>query len=79
MSIVNLSSNDQLFARYSFSGGHNLNPVSIRGTDAPGFPTRDDLRHPRRNCIEHAHPLAIADELAARGPSCVTSSCSISG
>ena len=40
---LNLSSNDQLFARYSFSGGHNLNPVSVRGTDAPGFPTRDDL------------------------------------
>ena len=40
---VNTSANDQLFARYSYSGGHNINPVSVRGTDAPGFPTRDDL------------------------------------
>jgi hypothetical protein len=40
---VNASPNDQFFARYSYSGGHNLNPISIRGSDAPGFPTRDDL------------------------------------
>jgi hypothetical protein len=40
---VNASANDQFFARYSFSGGHNLNPISVRGSDAPGFPTRDDL------------------------------------
>lgn len=39
----NASSNDQLFARYSYSGGHNINPVSVRGSDAPGFPTRDDF------------------------------------
>jgi hypothetical protein len=40
---VNLTPQDQLFARYSYSGGHNLNPVSIRGTDVPGYPTRDDF------------------------------------
>lgn len=40
---LNLSSRDQLFARYSYSGGHNINPVSVRGSDAPGFPTRDDF------------------------------------
>ena len=40
---VNASPKDQLFARYSYSGGHNLNPVSIRGTDVPGYPTRDDF------------------------------------
>ena len=39
----NASANDQLFTRYSFSGGHNINPVSVRGTDVPGYPTRDDL------------------------------------
>jgi hypothetical protein len=39
----NPSPNDQLFARYSYSGGHNINPVSVRGSDAPGFPTRDDF------------------------------------
>jgi hypothetical protein len=37
------SSNEQIFGRYSYSGGHNLNPVSVRGTDLPGYPTRDDL------------------------------------
>jgi Carboxypeptidase regulatory-like domain/TonB dependent receptor len=40
---LNLSQTDQVFARYSYSGGHNINPVSVRGTDVPGFPTRDDL------------------------------------
>ena len=37
------SSNNQTFARYSYSGGHNINPISVRGTDVPGYPTRDDL------------------------------------
>ncbi len=40
---VNASSTDQFFGRYSYSGGHNLNPISVRGTDVPGFPTRDDF------------------------------------
>jgi outer membrane receptor protein involved in Fe transport len=40
---LNLSSRDQLFARYSYSGGDNINPISVRGSDAPGFPTRDDF------------------------------------
>jgi hypothetical protein len=40
---VNASGSDQLFVRYSYSGGHNINPVSVRGTDVPGYPTRDDL------------------------------------
>ena len=39
----NASPSDQLFVRYSYSGGHNVNPISVRGTDVPGFPTRDDL------------------------------------
>jgi Carboxypeptidase regulatory-like domain/TonB dependent receptor len=39
----NASSSDQVFARYSYSGGQNINPISVRGTDVPGFPTRDDL------------------------------------
>ena len=29
--------------RYSFSDGYNVNPISIRGSDLPGFPVRDDL------------------------------------
>jgi hypothetical protein len=40
---VNASASDQLFGRYSYSGGYDINPVSVRGSDAPGFPTRDDL------------------------------------
>ncbi len=40
---VNVSSSDQFFGRYSYSGGYNVNPISVRGTDVPGFPTRDDL------------------------------------
>jgi hypothetical protein len=40
---VNASGHSQLFARYSYSGGYNINPVSVRGSDAPGFPTRDDI------------------------------------
>ncbi len=39
----NASPDNQFFARYAYSGGNNVNPVSVRGTDAPGFPTRDDL------------------------------------
>lgn len=41
---LNPSAATQLFARYSYSGGHNENPVSVRGTDVPGFPTRDDIQ-----------------------------------
>ena len=37
------SPRDQIFARYSYYGGDNLNPISVRGTDVPGFPTRDDI------------------------------------
>ena len=37
------SSNDQIFARDRSLGRHNLNPASVRGTDLPGYPTRDDL------------------------------------
>ena len=40
---VAVSPNVQVFGRYSYAGGHNVNPVSVRGTDAPGFPTRDDI------------------------------------
>ncbi|MES1257967.1 MAG: TonB-dependent receptor [Acidobacteriota bacterium] len=40
----NASATDQLFARYSWSGGYDVNPVSVRGTPVPGFPTRDDLK-----------------------------------
>ena len=38
------SERDQIYARYSYSAGHNVNPISIRGSDLPGFPVRDELR-----------------------------------
>jgi hypothetical protein len=34
---------DQYFLRYAWSQGDNLNPISLRGSPLPGFPTRDDL------------------------------------
>jgi hypothetical protein len=37
------SAASQWNARYSYSTGYNLNPISIRGSDLPGFPVRDDL------------------------------------
>jgi hypothetical protein len=49
--------------RYSFSDGFNINPISIRGSDLPGFPVRDDL---------NTHSLAIA-ETHVWSPSVVTS------
>ena len=33
----------QLALRYSYSTGTNINPISIRGSDLPGFPVRDQL------------------------------------
>ena len=39
----NRSERDRFFARYSYSKGHNVNPISVRGAPVPGFPTRDDL------------------------------------
>jgi hypothetical protein len=38
------SAGDQLSFRYSFSSGENMNPISIRGSDIPGFPVQDDLQ-----------------------------------
>jgi hypothetical protein len=31
------------FTRYSYFTGYNVNPVSVRGSDLPGYPTRDDF------------------------------------
>ena len=62
----NASSNDQVFARYSYSGGHNLNPISVRGTDVPGFPTRDDLATHSGAGVGDARPLAVDDATRLR-------------
>jgi hypothetical protein len=37
------SDRNRWMLRYSFSDGFNVNPISIRGSDLPGFPVRDDL------------------------------------
>jgi hypothetical protein len=34
---------DDLSLRYSYSQGSNVNPISIRGSDLPGFPVQDEL------------------------------------
>jgi hypothetical protein len=34
---------EQLAFRYSYSQGVNVNPISVRGSDLPGFPVQDDL------------------------------------
>ncbi|MBC8164972.1 MAG: TonB-dependent receptor [Bryobacteraceae bacterium] len=39
----NASENDRFFARYSFSGGTDDNPISVRGSEVPGFPTRNNI------------------------------------
>ena len=33
----------QFFTRYSYFTGYNINPVSVRGSNLPGYPTRDDF------------------------------------
>jgi len=33
----------QFFGRYSFFTGLNINPISVRGSALPGYPTRDDF------------------------------------
>jgi Carboxypeptidase regulatory-like domain len=40
---LNQSDTNQYFVRYSWFQGYNVNPVSVRGTDLPGYPTRDDF------------------------------------
>ncbi len=37
------SDSNQLAFRYSYSQGANVNPISTRGSDLPGFPVQDDL------------------------------------
>lgn len=37
------SDKSQFFSRYSWFTGYNISPVSVRGTDLPGYPTRDDF------------------------------------
>jgi outer membrane receptor protein involved in Fe transport len=38
-----LGDNDSLSGRYSFGTSSNVNPLSIKGADVPGFPVGDDL------------------------------------
>ena len=39
-----MSERAQFNVRYALADGYNRNPISIRGSDLPGFPVRDDLR-----------------------------------
>lgn len=38
-----ISDKNQLSGRYSYATGFNINPLSIKGADVPGFPVGDDL------------------------------------
>jgi len=63
---LNASSRDQIFGRYSYSGGHNVNPISIRGTDVPGYPTRDDFgTHSLLASNTHIFSSALTNSLRA--------------
>ena len=61
---LHLSPSDQVFGRYSYSGGHNINPISVRGTDVPGYPTRDDLStHSAMLASTHIFSPALVNSL----------------
>lgn len=45
---------DQFSLRYAIASGSNLNPLSIRGADVPGFPSGDDIRS-HSATISHTH------------------------
>jgi hypothetical protein len=62
---LNASDQSQLFARYSYSGGYNINPISVRGSDAPGFPTRDDIGT-HALTVSETHTLSSALTNSAR-------------
>jgi outer membrane receptor protein involved in Fe transport len=60
------SPTDQFYGRYSYSGGHNINPVSVRGTDVPGYPTRDDLTtHSVQVSSTHIFSSSLTNSLRA--------------
>ncbi len=60
----NASARSQVFARYSYSGGYDFNPVSVRGTPIPGFPTRDDLKaHSAEVSATHIFSPALTNAL----------------
>lgn len=61
-----ISDSDQISGRYSFSRGHNINPISIRGSDLPGFPVRDDLTT-NSAVINHTHLFSPNMVNSARG------------
>lgn len=62
----NASAKDQFFGRYSYSGGYDINPISVRGTDVPGFPTRDDITtHSAVLSSTHLFTAAMSNSLRA--------------
>ena len=53
------SASDDIALRYSYSQGSNVNPISIRGSDLPGFPVQDELATHGINLSE-THLLSAA-------------------
>ena len=63
----NVSPKDQVFGRYSYARGYDINPISVRGTDVPGFPTRDDNDHSIRcGFFKYPYLLPKCHELTTR-------------
>ena len=59
------SETDQYFLRYAWSQGENLNPISLRGSSLPGFPTQDNL-NTHSAAISNTHSLSPTLTNAAR-------------
>ncbi|MBN9663453.1 MAG: TonB-dependent receptor [Acidobacteria bacterium] len=55
---------DQVSVRYSFSGGYDINPISVRGSEVPGFPTRNDITtHSAALASTHIFTPALSNSL----------------
>ena len=50
----------QFFSRYSYFTGLNINPVSVRGSALPGYPTRDDFT---AHSLVGAHTYLISSKI----------------
>jgi hypothetical protein len=60
------SDRDQGSLRYAYSSGSNINPLSIKGADVPGFPVGDDLATHSVNLSEtHSFGATMVNSLRA--------------
>ncbi|HVX67460.1 MAG TPA: carboxypeptidase regulatory-like domain-containing protein [Bryobacteraceae bacterium] len=60
------SERDQASLRYAYNTGSNVNPLSIKGADVPGFPVGDDLATHSVNLSEtHSFGATMVNSLRA--------------